>query len=54
MAELRQINELDASLYVDFQCYRCKRSVALSNLRQINGRFYCVRCGEVTDMVKEK
>jgi len=46
MNKLEQINKLDAPLYVDFQCYRCKRRLALSNLTEIDGRFYCCRCGE--------
>lgn len=42
--DLRQINELDAALYVDTVCYGCKRQIALSNTVERDGRRYCYRC----------
>ena len=34
----------NAVLYVDVYCYRCERSVALSNTTELDGRQYCYRC----------
>jgi len=42
--ESEKINKLDAILYVDVTCYRCKRSVAFSNTISYDGRNYCFRC----------
>lgn len=36
----------DAPLYIDVTCYCCKRTVALSNTIEIDGRRYCNRCHE--------
>jgi len=44
MNEPRMINILDAILYVDICCYKCKKEVALSNTREIDGRRYCSNC----------
>jgi len=44
MSEERMINILDAILYVDIRCYKCKKEVALSNTHEIDGRRYCSNC----------
>lgn len=36
----------DAVLYVDWKCYKCKRTVALSNTLELDGRRYCAKCLE--------
>jgi len=46
------ISLLDASLYIDITCHRCKRLVALSNAMEIDGRRYCGRCGEVVQPIE--
>ena len=40
----RLIRKEDAPLHIDVYCYVCKRQVALSNTREIDGRRYCLTC----------
>lgn len=50
----QMICKLDAVLYIDVTCWACKRSVALSNTREIEGRRYCDRCAELCSNGKGK
>ena len=42
------ILKADAALHIDVTCYGCKRTVALSNTTESDGRRYCLRC-PITD-----
>ena len=48
---------MDANLYVDVTCYKCKSLVALAGSLEIDGRRYCPRCAEIakpmSEMLKE-
>lgn len=44
MTNIALQEKLNAPLYIDVQCYRCKRRVALSNTCELDGRRYCERC----------
>ena len=48
-----EILKEDAPLYIDVTCYDCKRTVALSNTREIDGRRYCFRCSGDSGRLKE-
>lgn len=39
-----QIYSRDAILYVDVNCYKCKKLCALPNTTEIDGRKYCYHC----------
>lgn len=41
-----KVNKEDAPLYIDVECYSCKRTIALSNSIEHDGRHYCNRCYE--------
>ena len=41
---MEKILKLDVPLHVDVTCYGCKRTVALSNTHEVDGRRYCHRC----------
>jgi len=43
------INKEDAVLCVDVTCYECKRTAALSNTVEIDGRRYCEKCIKIDD-----
>lgn len=44
------IDKRYACLYIDVTCYRCKRKMALSYCRQIDGRYYCQLCTSDVDL----
>ncbi len=41
----RLIRKDEATLYIDVYCWSCKRLVAMSNTVEIDGRYYCPKCG---------
>ena len=43
----------DSVLYVDVECFGCKRPIALSYTTEIGGRRYCYRCTEKLSPTKE-
>lgn len=44
MSERDYIHIRDLPLYIDVDCYGCKRPCALSNTREVDGRHYCGAC----------
>jgi formylmethanofuran dehydrogenase subunit E len=44
MSERDYIHIKDLPLYIDVNCYDCKRLCALSNTREMEGRHYCGSC----------
>lgn len=44
MSERDYIHRLDLPLYIDVNCYQCKRLCALSNTIEYDGRHYCGAC----------
>ena len=41
---MERIFKVDAPLYIDVTCYACKKTVALSNTVEDDGRRYCHSC----------
>lgn len=41
---MNTILQNDAPLYIDVTCWQCKRTCALSNTIEREGRRYCQRC----------
>jgi len=41
---MTEINILDAVLHIDVYCYHCKKLCAMSNVTEIDGRYYCNNC----------
>lgn len=46
MTDDTKIFPCQAALYVDVQCYRCQRTVAMPNTVEFDGRRYCSSCNE--------
>ena len=46
VTKLRSVNYIDAGLYVDVVCSKCKKCIALSNANQHDGLYYCNQCYE--------
>lgn len=46
----RRIDKRYACLYIDVTCYKCKRKMALSYCRQIDGRYHCQLCTPMVNL----